>query len=734
MDSAALAGESEKTMSGPVKIGIIYPPPEVRNIVDKTAAFVARNGPEFEARIRQNELGNPKFNFLSVGDPYHAYYQHKVKEIREGKVADTMSLPAGIQKLSVSSHQRQQELLKQVAEQQFVPKEPPADFEFIADPPSISALDLDIVKLTAQFVARNGRQFLTNLMNREQRNYQFDFLRPQHSLFQYFTKLLEQYTKILIPPKDLIGKLRLESDEDSQSRNIILESVKYRANWQKHQEAAKRREEEKVERERVAYAQIDWHDFVVVEVVDYQPYEHGNFPPPTTPEEVGARVLMEERMHETGQGDVAMQLESDSDESETETNANTVKLSEMENRIGQKDNNQIQDMDESESEIDDFLGKPSAPVLPPTLDKVVVKKYDPKQTKPIQKAPIAEEFLISPITGERIPASKVAEHMRIGLLDSRWIEQRDKHLEKIAQENVYAPGSAIEASLKQLAERRTDIFGVGDEEAAIGKKLGEEETRKDDRVTWDGHTSSVETVSRAARANISIEEQIHQIHKVKGLIPDEEKEKIGPKPVTATSNSNQHPPPPIMSQGMSKLAQSTQSQIQKPSPSSSAPIPGSVAPALSKAIPGASIPIQRDLIHATAPQMRSTPISMVPVISQLIPQQYPVAFPPASAPPPPLIPANLQPNQIDEDQPPPNKRARTEDNLIPEQEFLQRHNGFITIQVQVPNVNDKGDWKLNGQLVSMTMNLTDTVATMKAKLHEETAMPPAKQKILYEVK
>lgn len=55
------------------------------DIVDKTASFVARNGPEFEARIRQNELGNPKFNFLNSGDPYHAYYQHKVKEIREGK-------------------------------------------------------------------------------------------------------------------------------------------------------------------------------------------------------------------------------------------------------------------------------------------------------------------------------------------------------------------------------------------------------------------------------------------------------------------------------------------------------------------------------------------------------------------------------------------------------------------------------------------------------------------------
>lgn len=60
-------------------------------------------------------------------------------------VADVAStLPASVQKLQVSSaaHQKQQELLKQVAEQQFVPKEPPPEPEFVADPPSISALDL----------------------------------------------------------------------------------------------------------------------------------------------------------------------------------------------------------------------------------------------------------------------------------------------------------------------------------------------------------------------------------------------------------------------------------------------------------------------------------------------------------------------------------------------------------------------------------------------------------------
>jgi hypothetical protein len=35
-----------------------------------------------------------------------------------------------------------------------------------------------------------------SLMQRESRNYLFDFLRPHHILFGYFTKLVEQYTKV----------------------------------------------------------------------------------------------------------------------------------------------------------------------------------------------------------------------------------------------------------------------------------------------------------------------------------------------------------------------------------------------------------------------------------------------------------------------------------------------------------------------------------------------------------
>lgn len=55
------------------------------DIVDKTASYVARNGPGFESKIKEAEANNSKFNFLNPHDPYHAYYLHKVKEFMEGK-------------------------------------------------------------------------------------------------------------------------------------------------------------------------------------------------------------------------------------------------------------------------------------------------------------------------------------------------------------------------------------------------------------------------------------------------------------------------------------------------------------------------------------------------------------------------------------------------------------------------------------------------------------------------
>ena len=49
--------------------------------IEKTIAFIANNGPEFEHRIVVHKQGSAKFSFVQPSDPYHAYYHHRIAEI-----------------------------------------------------------------------------------------------------------------------------------------------------------------------------------------------------------------------------------------------------------------------------------------------------------------------------------------------------------------------------------------------------------------------------------------------------------------------------------------------------------------------------------------------------------------------------------------------------------------------------------------------------------------------------
>ena len=258
---------------------------------------MARNGKTFEKRILEKEESNKKFYFLKPDDVYNKYYLKKVKDFTENKSLLT----------SQEIAKKQQEILKKVTVQEFKPDKPPKQFEFIADAPSISPLDLNIVKLTAQFVARNGKQFLTDLMNREQMNSEFDFLRPQHILFPYFAKMIEQYTKILIPSKNILKDIRAELTEEGIKN--VLNDVQYREKYIQYEEKQVQIENQKIEKERLAYSSIDWHDFVVVEEVNYELDEIGDFPKPITPETLGCRLINDLRNEENY--DVDMEIESE---------------------------------------------------------------------------------------------------------------------------------------------------------------------------------------------------------------------------------------------------------------------------------------------------------------------------------------------------------------------------------------------------------------------------------------
>jgi splicing factor 3A subunit 1 len=225
-------------------------------------------------RIREKEKHNPKFSFLSTNDSYNAYYLWRLSEIKEGRGTAVAAGRAGEAPAEAEKPQG--------------PPEPP-EFHFSARMPNISAQDLEVVRLTALFVAKNGRQFMTTLSQRETGNYQFDFLRPNHSLHNFFQRLIDQYTALLRAGgmDGDGGKLQQRRIKELQA-NVddkfhVLVRAKQRAEWFKFQDEQKQKKEEDAEKERLSYAQIDWHDFVVVETVLFtEADDQTNLPPPTS--------------------------------------------------------------------------------------------------------------------------------------------------------------------------------------------------------------------------------------------------------------------------------------------------------------------------------------------------------------------------------------------------------------------------------------------------------------------
>lgn len=251
--------------------GVILPPKEVRELLEKTAEFVGRRGPLFAQRIEESASTNHKLQFALASNPYNAFYLWRISEIKEGR---------GLSMTEAGTPLPQSQKTNQGPTA-------PADFEFSARMPTINAVDLDIVKLTALFTAKNGRQWMTALSQREARNYQFDFLRPQHSYYQYFDRLVSQYKELLTGDSVDNGKPQKrkmdELEHNVQDKYHILERARRRAEWVKYQGVQKVKKEEEAEVEKISYAQIDWHDFVVVGTIDFTEADDAvDLPPPTS--------------------------------------------------------------------------------------------------------------------------------------------------------------------------------------------------------------------------------------------------------------------------------------------------------------------------------------------------------------------------------------------------------------------------------------------------------------------
>lgn len=508
---------------------------QILDIIEKLAKYVAKNGPAFEKRIKDEHRDNPKFSFLLQNDPFNAYYLHKVEEIRHKLREELNSKPSqqeATQQLQQHHQQRtgdnedddsqgptdQPMVARPDAEQQdsngnshehqdnyqqsnmqeesgqvdgdeatnsggAAPRvrlklneyiqqmtmkleEPPTLNHLATSAPSLTHMDCDIIKLTAQFIATYGRSFLLELVSREQNNAQFDFLKPQHGQFSYMTNLIMQYALIQNQPLDITEQM----GKDATSQKHVLDKIRMRAEWNRMLELEQKKREEAEEKEKLLYSQIDWHDFVIKETIDYQPHERGEYPP-TTADQVGTRLLLQQRYEEQNVPE-EMEIDMDMDSGDDERSEDGTDLA------------VARDKDEFAVPADRLTPKP---------DQVIIRKdYDPKSSNKVVQQD--DNYFVSPITNERIPVDKIHEHVRYNLADPRYLEKKDHMLrERLKEETVFASGSQIQSSLKNLAERRTDIFGMNDRETAIGRRIGEEEQAqsKDDRLIWDGHKSSL---------------------------------------------------------------------------------------------------------------------------------------------------------------------------------------------------------------------------------------------------
>ncbi|KAI1263352.1 Pre-mRNA splicing factor PRP21 like protein-domain-containing protein [Xylariaceae sp. FL1019] len=509
--------------------GVVIPPKEFRNILEKTAGFVARSGLPFEERVREKERGNPKFSFLNPTDAYNPYYLWRLGEIKEGRGTAVAAGRVG----------------EAPAPEDEKPKGPPEPekFQFSARMPNISAQDLEVVRLTALFVAKNGRQFMTALSQRETGNYQFDFLRPNHTLHIFFQHLIDQYS-LLLRAGGIDGEggsvqqeRAAELQKNVDDKYHVLNRAKNRAEWSKYQETEKQAKEEQEQKEKLSYAQIDWHDFTVVETVVFTDADdQSNLPPPTSLSElqyasleqkakisVSANLRIEEafpseedeEFHVNGQNNfniphhpaypaqqpsvpvyqpappppqAAFQMAPPPRPNETAEDEESQRMRERE-----------------EARLRMQQAQAGAKAGAGTMK--IKENYVPRAAARAANRQ-GTQMALCPNCKEQIPMNELEAHMRIELLDPQWKEQKAKAESRYATTNL--SDSDVANNLKRFSSQRADIF-----DPVTGQSVSEEELARRKRValnSFDGNLDGRSQAHISHMQNVNVDEQIARIH------------------------------------------------------------------------------------------------------------------------------------------------------------------------------------------------------------------------------
>ncbi len=334
---------------------VIIPPPAIKEIILKTATYVHRNGKEFETKIRENESNNNKFTFVNENDPYNKYYNFVLDNI------ETF--------IEVSGENRSADAEKQHEDEQV---EPPLELDFLVELPPITSKDLEIIKLTALFVAKNGENYINQIKNKyKDQTAQFSFLNDTHSFHQLFLSFLKQYRK-LINSKD-----EIDLDHD------VLEESYKRAKFNEINKINTVKSKEIEEAKKLKYASIDWQDFIVVETINITDIDsHTEFPLPLTIADLQYRSL-----------------------------------------------------EQKSQDISIPSVTPIADTKETSAKPMKIRSYGETRLKRGQQSQ-GEKLVECPITGKLIPESNFERHMQILLRDPKYKQEKLNYESKIKNSNL----------------------------------------------------------------------------------------------------------------------------------------------------------------------------------------------------------------------------------------------------------------------------------------------------------
>ncbi|KAL9049361.1 MAG: hypothetical protein Q9162_007257 [Coniocarpon cinnabarinum] len=523
---------------------VIQPPRDLKNIIERTASYIYRNGKAFEERLRTKQSDDPKFSWLKSDDIFRKYYEWRLEEIKQNR--------------GIDMGQNQESAATAVGQQQRGAKKPelekPPEYQFSAKMPNISAQDLDVVKLTALFVARNGRQLITQISQKEAGNYQFEFLRPQHTLNGFFQRLIEQYELLIKPEAEFARKTeqrKAELEKTIQDKYHILERTKHRAKYIQTMESRRAAKVEKEEQERIAYAEIDWHDFAVVETIVFTgDDDKEDLPPPMSLNDLQASSLEEKgRMTENLVSSSRRIEEAMPGEFDFPNGAQTAFQVPPHQQpppaqvpspfppngapIPQRPPSQqppvFPTAPPPPASASPPQGQPFQPP-PPLANNRLASPANPQQpTQPPPRPPGAapnirtdyqprararakEQTAQCPMCHQHIPLSEYNQHLQIEQLDPRWRDQRNKEAQRNAVSNLST--ADVANNLKRLASQRND-----NADGSKGDEITEEEKERRRKAArgYDGVIPGLVRPGPTGKSDhVDLQEQLSRIREKAG--------------------------------------------------------------------------------------------------------------------------------------------------------------------------------------------------------------------------